>query len=178
MNLRVPIIYGFMIALGGTLLMLSLLGLDMIGPDTISSEREMIGGTILFLMMYLFLLIGIYFALKRKKEENRGMSTFTGALKTGILTSFSAAVSSVLFTMLFYEVIYPEYVTDLMVSLESKMELEKIPNDRIAEKLKEQRTYYSTLNQSLYSFIGNFTTGGAFSLLLSFFLKNNKRVGG
>ncbi len=175
MNLRTPVTYGLMIALGGTLLMLSLLGLDMIGPDTISSEKEMIGGTILFLMIYLFLLFGIYFALKKIKDENKGILTFQKALKTGILTSLSAAVFSVFFTVIFYEVIYPDYVSDLMASLKEKMELEKIPNVRISEKLEETKSYYSTQSQSLFSFIGNFTTGAAFTLLLSFFLKNNKR---
>ena len=59
--------------------------------------------------------------------------------------------------------------------LKDKMELENIPKEKIEEKLMERKTYYSTLTQSKYSFIGNFITGAAFTLLLSFFLKNNRK---
>ena len=175
MNYRTPIYYGFIIALGGTILMLSLVGLDMLGPDSISSEKEMVGGTLLFLMIYLFLLIGIYFVIKRQKELNEGKIDFKTAIIQGIITSLSTAIFSVLFTVLFYEIIYPEYVNELLSALREKMELENIPKGKIEEKLTERKAYYSTSNQSLYSFIGNFITGTAFSLLLGFFLKSNRK---
>lgn len=175
MNYRTSIYYGFVIALCGSILMLSLVGLDMLGPDAVSSNKEMIGGTLLFLMIYLFLLIGIYFVLKKKKEQNEGILSFKTALTQGMLTSLSTAFFSVLFTVLFYEVMYPEYVTELLSALKEKMELENIPGKKIEEKLMERKDYYSTSNQSVYSFIGNFITGAAFTLLLSFFLKRNQK---
>jgi len=49
------------------------------------------------------------------------------------------------------------------------------PKRKIEEKLTERKAYYSTSNQSMYSFIGNFITGAAFTLLLSFFLKSNRK---
>ena len=175
MNYRTSIYYGFIAALCPSILMLSLVGLDMLGPDAISSNREMIGGTILFLMIYLFLLFGIYFALKKEKERSAGQLTFKRALVLGIITSLSAAFFSVLFTILFYELIYPDYVSELTTALKEKMELERLPVEKIEEKLVERREYYSTANQSIFSFIGNFITGGAFTLLLSFFLKTNRK---
>ena len=135
----------------------------------------MIGGTLLFLMIYLFLLIGIYYALKKQKEQNEGILSFKTALVQGILTSLTTAFFSVLFTVLFYEVLYPEFVSEFLAALKEKMELENIPKEKIEGKLIEMRGYYSTSNQSLFSFIGNFTTGAAFTLLLSFFLKNNRK---
>ncbi len=172
MNLRAPINYGFVIALSHSALMVTLVGLAMLGPEAISSDREMIGGTVLFLMIYLTLLFGIYFVLKKEKERNGGVLSFKVALQQGVLTGLSTAVFSVLFTILFYEFIYPEYVSDLLAAIQEKMELENIPSDKIEQKLAERTEYFSTLTQSLYSFTGNFITGIAFTLLLGFFLKH------
>ena len=174
MNYRTPVYYGFIIALCASILMLSLVGLDMLGPDAVSSNKEMIGGTLLFLMIYLFLLFGIYFALKKQKDEGKGLLSFKKAMLQGVATSLSAAAFSVLFTFLFYELAYPEYVPELISALREKMELENVALEKIEEKLTERRAYYRTLNQALYSFIGNLITGIAFTLLLSFFLKTNR----
>lgn len=174
MNYRAPLYYGFVVALCASVLMILLVGLDMLGPDAVLHDREMIGGTVLFLMIYLFLLFGVYFVLKNEKDRKGGTLRFRKAVVLGMLTSLSAGIFSVLFTILFYEVVYPEYVSDLLVSLGEKMEVDQIPKERIQSKLQERATYYSTGTQSVYSFIGNFTTGMAFTLLLSFFLKNKK----
>ena len=175
MNYRTPIQYGFMIAFCGAILMLSLVGLGFLGPSAVLSGKEMTGGTLLFLMIYLFLLIGIYFVLIRQKECAEGVLSFKTAITQGILTSFSTAFFSVLLTILFYEILYPEYVNELLTALKEKMELENIPKYRVEEKLAERKTYYRTSNQCLYSFIGNFTTGASFTLLLSFFLKTQRK---
>jgi len=174
-KIKTSIFYGFAIASAGTILMLSLLGLDLLGPKAVSFEREMIGGTILFLLIYLFLLIGIYFALKNQKEQNNSHLSFKEALMQGLVISITTALFSVIFTYLFYEVLYPEYVNDLFLAMEEKMNLLGIPKEKIDEKLAEKMSYYGTTTQSGYSFVGNFITGIAFTLLLSFFLKTNKK---
>ncbi len=174
-KIKTPIFYGFAIALAGTILMLSLLGLDLLGPDAVSSDMEMIGGTILFLMIYLFLLIGIYFALKKRKERNNSRLSFKEALLQGFIISLAAAIFSAVFTYIFYELLHPEYVKELLSAMKEKMNLLGIPKEKIDEKLAERTIYYSTITQSSYSFIGNFITGMAFTFLLSFFLKTNKK---
>lgn len=173
-NFKAPVRYGLIIAIAGTILMLSLLGLELLGPKAISSEREMIGGTILFLMLYLFLLIGIYFVLKNKKERNGNQLSFKEAVAQGFALSMTTALSSVVFTYLFYEILYPEYVNDLLLAMKQKMDLLGIPREKIDEKLTEKLNYHSTHVQAGYSFIGNLITGVAFTLLLSFFLKTKK----
>lgn len=172
---KLPVFYGFIIALTGTVLMLGLLGLDLLGPDAILSDKEMIGGTILFLMIYLFLLIGIYVALKKKKEQNNSQLSFKEALIQGFIISFTTAIFSVVFTYVFYELLYPEYVNELLTAMKEKMNLSGVSKERIDEKVNEKISYYSTTTQSGYSFIGNFITGMAFTLLLGFFLKTNKK---
>ena len=172
---QTPIFYGCVIALAATILMLSLVGLDLLGPGAIASDREMTGGTILFLMIYLFLLFGIYFILKRRKEDNGGSLSFKEAVIQGSLTSLFTAIFSVIFTYLFYEVFYPDYVSELLAALEEKMRLGDIPQDKIDEKIAERRQYYRTSVQSIYSFAGNLITGLAFTLLLGFFLKKGKK---
>ncbi len=168
---RNSIWYGFSVALSGTFLMISLVGLNLLGPDAIATDKELIGGTILFLMIYLFLLIGIYFALKKQKENDNGFLTFNKALLIGFLISLSTAIFSVIFTMLFYELISPSYVDQLLNAIKEKMILENIPEPIINEKLAERKDYYSTSSQSMYSFVGNLITGVAFTFLLAFFLK-------
>ncbi len=174
-KIKTPIIYGFVIALAGTILMLSLLGLGLLGPNAVSSDREMIGGTVLFLMIYLFLLIGIYFALKKKKEKNNSRLTFKEALLEGFIISLVTALFSVVFTYLFYEILYPNYVNELISAMKEKMNLLGIPKEKIDQKLAEKINYYSTTSQGIFSFIGNLITGIAFTLLLSFFTKTNKK---
>ena len=172
---KTPIFYGFAIALAGSILMISLIALGLLGPNAISSDREMYGGTILFLMIYLFLLIGIYFALKKKKEQNKNHLSFREALIQGSIISISTGLFSVIFTFMFYELLYPDYVNDLLLALKEKMHTGGIPSEKIEGKLAEKRDYYSTITQSTYSFIGNFITGMAFTLLLGFFLKTAKK---
>jgi len=174
-NFKTPILYGFLIALAGILLMLSLIGLGLLGPKAVPTDKEMIGGTILFLMIYVFLLLGIYFGMKKRKEENNLQLSFKEALLDGFIISLSTAFFSVIFTYLFYEILYPDYVNELLTAMKLKMETLGISEEQIAEKLEEKKNYFSTLSQSGFAFIGNFITGMTFTFLLSFFLKSNKK---
>lgn len=174
-KLKTPIIYGFVVALVGTVLMLSLIGLKLLGPKAITLETEMAGGTILFLMLYLFLLIGIYFAIKKRKDVLKQQIPFKEAFLQGITVSLATAIFSVVFTIIFYEFLYPNYVNETMEALQIKMEGVGVPVDKLNAKLEEKKAYYSTATQSFFSFIGNLITGVAFTLLLSFFLKSNTK---
>lgn len=172
---KTSILYGLIVSLAGSVLMISLVGLKLIGPKAIPLDNEMVGGTVLFLFLYLFLLFAIYFAIKKKKQQNGQTISFKEALLQGILVSLSTAVFSVLFTYLFYDVLYPNYVNEILEALKIKMESVNVPKQMVDEKLLEKETYYSTSVQSFYSFIGNLITGVAFALLLSFFLKSNSK---
>jgi len=174
-KLKTPIIYGIVIALVGTLLMLSLIGLQLLGPEAIKLETEMTGGTILFLMLYLFLLIGIYFAIKKRKEALGQQITFKEALIQGTVLSLVTAICSVVLTVVFYELMYPNYVAETIEALQIQMERIGVPVDKMNAELEEKKAYYSTATQSFFSFVGNLITGIAFTLLLSFFLKSNKK---
>ena len=85
------------------------------------------------------------------------------------------AIFSVLFTVVFYEFLYPDYATETLDALQVQMERIGVPADKIKAKLEEKKAYYSTSTQSSFSFVGNLITGVAFTLLLSFFLKSNKK---
>ena len=166
------ILCGLIVSLAGSGLMISLVGLKLLGPKAISLENEMTGGTILFLFLYLFLLFGIYFTIKKRKQQNGQRITFKEALFQGIAVSLSTAVFSVLLTYLFYDMLYPSYVSETLEALRVKMESANVPKNMVSEKLLEKKNYYSTSVQGFYSFVGNLVTGIAFSLLLSFFLKS------
>ena len=174
-KLKTPVIYGFVVALAGTTLMLTLLALRLIGPKAIALETEMTGGTILFLMLYLFLLFAIYFAIKKRKLLLKSGISFKEAFIQGLTVSLATAVFSVAFTMVFYELLYPSYVTETIDALRLKMEAAGVTSDKINVKLEEKMTYLSTATQSFYSFTGNLITGIAFTLLLSFFLKSGTK---
>ena len=172
---KTPFIYGLVVAFSGSALMLILIGLKLIGPKAISLDNEMTGGTILFLMLYLFLLFGIYFAIRKKKELNGQIISYKEALLQGLILSLSTAIFSVIFTYIFYELLYPNYVVDTLNALKTQMQDANVPVEKLEAKLLEKQEYYRTSTQSFYSFIGNFITGSAFTLLLSFFLKSNNR---
>lgn len=169
------ILYGLIVSLAGSGLMISLVWLKLLGPKAILLNNEMIGGTILFLFLYLFLLFGIYYSIKKRKQQNGLKITFKEALLQGIIVSLSTAVFSVLFTYVFYDIFYPNYVTEILEALKFKMESATVQQEMITEKLLEKKNYYSTSVQSSFSFIGNLITGIAFSLLLSFFLKSTSK---
>ena len=174
-DLRIPIYTGIVVALFGSVLMFSLVGLALLGPKAVGSGMEMIGGTILFLFIYLGLLFGIYYVLTRKKKSNGNILVFKDAIITGFIASLSTALMSVLFTYLFYEIVCPNYVDTLLDALRSNMESVPLPKDKIDQKILERAAYYRTGTQSLYSFSGNLLTGITFTLLLSFFLKSQKK---
>jgi hypothetical protein len=174
-NYKSAIFNGLAVALAGSVLMISLLGLKLIGPKAISLDSEMIGGTILFLMLYLFLLFAIYLTIKKQKENNGQKITFKEALLQGTVLSISTAASSVVLTYLFYEILYPDYVPDTLSSLQTKMQSLNIEPEKLQQKLTEKKEYYSTSVQSFYSFVGNLITGISFTFLLSFFLKSNSK---
>ncbi|MBQ4821866.1 DUF4199 domain-containing protein [Aquimarina sp. MMG016] len=175
MKFKTPIIYGFVVALAGSILMLTLIELKLLGPKAILLDKEMVGGTVLFLMLYLFLLFAIYFAIRKRKELNGQIISYKEALLQGLVLSLSTAIFSILFTYLFYELLYPNYVADVLNALKIKMEDTNVPLKKLEAKLLEKQEYYSTSTQSFYSFVGNLITGIAFTLLLSFFLKSSNR---
>ncbi|SIQ32756.1 DUF4199 domain-containing protein [Maribacter ulvicola] len=164
---------GFLIALAGTLLMLTLLSLHLVGPESVKNDKLMIGGTILFISLYVFLLFGIYSSMVYAKKIAQKL-TFKKAFITGLIVSFATAFFSVLFTLLFYEIIYPNYNADMTVILTEKLSNQNLREAEMIEKINEQTKYYSTAMQAQFSFVGNLITGIAFSLLLSLFLKSKK----
>ncbi len=174
-KLKISIVAGSLIALAGTILMLVLLALNLLGPESVQNDNLMYGGTILFIALYIFLLIGIFIALKKTKKLNNGTLTFTEALKIGCYTSLATGLVGVVFTVIFYELIYPSYNQEMVEVIVSKMKGLDLTSEQIQQKVTEQTKYYSTSVQAKFSFIGNFITGIVFSLLLGLFLRT-KRV--
>lgn len=166
---------GFFIALAGTILMLILLALHFVGPESVQNDKLMIGGTILFISLYIFLLVGIYKSIANAKKEDSKL-TFKKAFFIGSIVSLSTAIFSVLLTVLFYEVIYPDYNTDMTTILTEKLSKQHLGDLEVIEKINEQTKYYSTAIQAQFSFVGNLITGIAFSLILSLFLKSKKNA--
>ncbi|WP_109301219.1 DUF4199 domain-containing protein [Aquimarina sp. AU474] len=164
---------GFLIALAGTLLMLILLVLNFVGPESIKKDKLMIGGTILFISLYIFLLLGIYKSISNTKRITQNL-TFKSAFLTGFIVSLATAIFSALFTLLFYEVIYPNYNADMTTVLTEKLSNQNLNETEMIKKINEQTKYYSTTMQAQFSFVGNLITGIAFSLILSLFLKSKK----
>lgn len=164
---------GFLIALAGTLLMLILLALNLVGPESVKNDKLMIGGTILFISLYIFLLLGIYKSISYVKKITQTL-TFRDAFITGFIVSLATGIFSVLFTLLFYEIIYPSYNIDMTNILTDKLSKQNLSETEIIEKINEQTKYYTTTMQAQFSFVGNLITGLAFSLILSLFLKSKK----
>lgn len=162
---------GFIIALAGTLLMLFLLAINFVGPESVRNNKLMIGGTILFISLYLFLLFGIYKSIVYTKKNSLTL-TFKNAFLSGLIVSLFTAIFSVLFTIIFYELIYPNYNTDMTKVLTEKFSNSNLNNEEIFTKINEQTKYYNTYIQAQFSFVGNLITGIAFTLLLSLFLKS------
>lgn len=162
---------GFLIALAGTLLMLILLAINYVGPESVKNDKLMIGGTILFIALYVFLLIGIYKSISNVKKTTQNL-TFKNAFAVGFMVSLATAIFSVLFTLIFYEMLYPNYNTDMTIVLNEKLSNQNLSEQEITEKINEQTTYYSTAMQAQFAFVGNLMTGIAFSLILSLFLKS------
>ncbi|MDW3194294.1 MAG: DUF4199 domain-containing protein [Cytophagales bacterium] len=165
---------GFLIALFGTLFMLLLLSLDLVGPASIRNDKFMVGGTILFISLYVFLLFGIYKSIRNVKKTSSILS-FRSAFLEGLITSLSTAVFAVIFTILFYELIYPDYSNEMSAVVTEKLSNQGLDSVELQDKVKEQTKYYSTSIQAQFSFVGNLITGLAFTLILSLFLKSKKQ---
>lgn len=171
----IPLIAGLIIALAGTTLMLILLAIGYVGPKSVMNDDLMYGGTILFIFLYTFLLTGLYVVFTKIKKLKNNVLTFLEALKLGIYTSLATATFSVIFTIVFYELFYPDYGLEMTEAIISKLQHSSASQTEITKKVAEQTKYYSTSVQSQFSFIGNFITGVAFSVLLGLFLKTKKK---
>ncbi len=165
---------GFLIALAGSLLMLLLLALDLVGPESIRNDRFMIGGTILFVCLYSLLLFGIYKSILNTKKQSSNL-TFRNAFAEGLATSISTASFAVVLTVLFYELVYPDYGSDMETVIVEKLTNQNLESAEITAKVEEQTKYYSTLIQAQFSFVGNLISGLAFTLILSLFLKSKNK---
>lgn len=170
-NILHSIKIGFLIALVGTVLMLLLLGLNLVGPESVRNDKLMIGGTILFISLYVLLLLGIYNSISNSKKHGDGKLSFRNAFVNGLLISFSTAVFAVVFTVIFYELLFPDYEMDMRNVLTEKLSKENLTETELQSKIEEQTRYYSTAIQAQFAFVGNLITGLAFSLILSLFLK-------
>jgi hypothetical protein len=164
------------VALAGSLLMLLLLALHLVGPASVKNDRLMYGGTLLFISLYIFLLVGLFYGLRKVKQLNGGGLTFLQAVTSGFYVSLSTAVFSVIFTVAFYEMIYPEYNQQMAEIITSKMKNSNLNPVEISGKVAEQTQYYSTWVQAKFAFVGNLITGIAFSVLLSLFLKTKNKT--
>ncbi len=165
---------GFLIALSGTLFMLLLLSLGLVGPDAISNDYFMLGGTILFISLYVFLLLGIYRSIMYAKKHSSTL-LFKNAFLEGLTSSTSTAIFAVIFTIIFYELMYPDYGEDMRKVITEKLSNKNLNPGEIATKVEEQTKYYSTAMQAQFSFVGNLITGLAFTLILSLFLKSKNK---
>ncbi len=170
----IPLAVGLIIAFAGTVLMLILLAIDYVGPGSVKNDNLMYGGTILFIFLYIFLLVGLYVVLLKIKKLNQDSLTFLQAIRSGMYTSLSTALFSVIFTIVFYEFIYPDYGLEMAKVVSDKLESASAGPEEVAEKIAEQTKYYSTGVQAQFSFVGNLITGMAFSVLLGLFLKTRK----
>ncbi|MCE7994717.1 MAG: DUF4199 domain-containing protein [Roseivirga sp.] len=171
----IQIIIGGAVALSGTILMLILLQLNLVGPEAIENDQMTTGGTILFIFLYIFLLLGLWYGLKLTKKANQDELTFTRAFKVGSIISLSTAVFAAILTIGFYEMVYPSYNDDMVVVVTKKMQESGLHASELQEKVMEQKKYYSTAVQAQFAFIGNLITGLAFTTLLGLFLKTKSR---
>jgi F0F1-type ATP synthase assembly protein I len=174
-KLLISLLGGFFIALAGTILMLILMSLNLVGPESVKNDNLMYGGTILFISLYIFLLIGLFIGLKRVKKANGNTLLFKEALKVGFYISLSTAIFSVIFTVIFYELICPNYNQDMVEVVTLKLKNTELNPELVKQKIIEQADYYSTSIQAKFSFVGNLITGIVFSLLLGLFLKTKNK---
>lgn len=165
---------GFLIAVFGTVLMLLLLALKLVGPQSVNNGKLMIGASILFISLYLFLLMGVYKSISNAKKSRGGKINFSRAFLIGALVSLSTAIFAVVFTVIFYELIYSDYNSDMKNILIDKLSKQDLKEVELIAKIKEQTQYYSTTMQAQFSFVGNLITGLAFSLIVSLFMKSKK----
>ncbi|RYV04182.1 hypothetical protein SOPP22_00090 [Shewanella sp. OPT22] len=169
-----PVMIGTCIAILGSVTMGILLAFGLLGPTAIQSHNHVVGGTVLFVSLYFYLLVGVFISLKGL-QKHKDVVTFIDKMKSGILVSISCALVSVVLTYLFYEVIYPSYTHDMIASMKQSMINNGVSGEALESKLAEQTKYYSTSLQAKFAFTGNLITGAAYTLLLSL-LSKSKRV--
>ena len=168
---------GFLITIAGTLLMLILLFLNFVGPESVKNDKLMVGGTILFISLYVFLLLGIYTSISKVKKITQNL-TFKNAFITGFVVSLSTAIFSVLFTILFYELIYPDYNADMATVLTEKLTNQNLSEIERTEKINEQTNQKKDekkVAQIGYNFLQKKARGSAGAKELLNIVQKNKR---
>lgn len=170
--LKRSFLIGLSVTLLDSLLLSILLHMDVLGPfGEIQNRTYQIGGTILFLGIYLFLFFGVFYGLRQFKVKNEGKMTYKEALINGGTISFFTAFTSILATIILYEFVYPDYAVLMGEKVRVAMTEKGLEEKLISEKVTEIIDYHQTFVQAKFSTIGNFITGLFYTLILGVFMK-------
>lgn len=128
--------------------------------------------------IYFVLIIPIittYLGIKEKRDnQNGGIISFGGGIKTGLMISLIAAVITALFIIIYFNYINPGFFERGIAFQKEKLILKGKTGKEIGKELKNIRATFSFINQLLFGIIGTVGTGLIISIVLSLFLKKSK----
>ena len=133
-------------------------------------------GIYMGLISVLIPIAGIFFGIKERRDKsNFGYIRFKEAFKTGITITFIIAVSTVLFTYVYYEYINPNYVNFLAAETEKSLLQKNVSREEISAAVTIIRYQFSfnvqLIQQLLFILIG----GTAITTVVSMILKRSRR---
>ncbi len=111
--------------------------------------------------------IGLYYAMKKKKAELNNTISFKEAFMTGLIASAIAAAIISGFFYLYNTKINPTWIDKAVDSARKEMVKEKVDPKKIEENIKDLKQIYSPQTQLTAVFVGTFINGMILSLILA-----------
>lgn len=127
-------------------------------------------------LLYILIITSVSWGSRKYRDLNEGFISYGQALMFGLLLAFGSALVFGFFNYLYISYLNPEYIQNVLSQMEMAL-YEAGYDDKMVKTMMD--LYHSFFGPGMYAFalIFNFTFAGLLiSLVISFFVKNNKSV--
>jgi hypothetical protein len=125
-----------------------------------------------FFLVVLIEVFGLIWGLRRTAAEGR---TYSGQVVAGTLMSIIAGVIIVISSLLFTNVVFPEYFEELEAGYHAMLAGQGKSEAEIAAEVQAWSAAQTPMNQAMNGFIGTFVTGVVVSAVAALWIRARPR---
>ena len=121
-----------------------------------------------FFLVILIEVAGLIWGLRKTADQGR---TYSGQVVAGTLISIIAGVIIVISSLLFTNVFFPEYFTELEAGYREMLAAQGKTEAEIASEIEVWAAAQTPMTQAMNGFIGTFVTGVVVSAIVSLWVR-------
>ena len=120
------------------------------------------------------LFIGIFYGVKKSRDNSSHKFTYLQAVKSGVIISIIVAIMVSTFSFLYVTTINPDFANDMVKEAEQSLKQSGAAPEEISRRLVSIREEFSVSSQIIIPLIAQSTMGTVFSFVLAIFLRSKK----